>query len=245
MSFADVGRAGRQRRAAPSSGSSAGAFSAAAAGSGAARSRGGNNAAPSSSTQQPGGGYEQVSDSIVQYQRNVALLEKLARSAGTQNDTSVLQTQYSVQIDVINQLGQRIETQFKAQEQRISSLPRTEAGQLRTTHVKLTRDYRQVEQKFKNVQLDVKNKRSLAEAKQRELATEEEQKERRRREKSGEDMTDEALKWQMQIQVGGNEQCTSIQCFTESNSSSDARRTKSAKKSCANARKKYAIYTKA
>lgn len=114
------------------------------------------------------GGYEQVSDSIVQYQRNVALLEKMARSVGTKNDTSVTQTQYNLQLDVIHQLGQRIENQLRSHESRLSALPRPEAASLRTTGVKLARDYRMVEQQFRNVQLDVKRKRSLAEVRQRE-----------------------------------------------------------------------------
>jgi len=149
------------------------------------------------------GGYEQVSDSIVQYQRNVALLEKLARSVGTKSDTSVLQTQYNLQIEVINQLGQRIENQLRSHESRLTTLPRTEASSLRTTHVKLTRDYRLVEQQFKNVQLDTKRKRGLAEVRQREaVRMQEDEKERKRREKGpgGEDMTEEGMRWQMQVQ---------------------------------------------
>jgi len=143
-----------------------------------------------------------VSDSIVQYQRNVALLEKMARSVGTKNDTSVTQTQYNLQLDVIHQLGQRIENQLHSHESRLSALPRSEASSLRTTHVKLTRDYRLVEQQFKNVQLDVKRKRSLAEVRHREVARmDEEEKERKRREKGGADeMTEEGMRWQMQIQ---------------------------------------------
>ncbi len=112
---------------------------------------------------------------------------------------------YNLQIDVINQLGQRIENQLRTHEQRITTLPRSEASSLRTTHVKLTRDYRMVEQQFKNVQLDVKRKRGLAEARQREaLRMEEEEKERKRRGDrgglGGEDMTEEGMRWQMQIQ---------------------------------------------
>ena len=114
---------------------------------------------------------------------------------------------YNLQIDVINQLGQRIETHLRQHEQRLTTLPRTEASSLRTTHVKLSRDYRLVEQQFKNVQLDVKRKRSLAEVKQRELVRmEEEEKERKRREQLGGglggaegEMTEEGMKWQMQI----------------------------------------------
>ena len=115
---------------------------------------------------------------------------------------------YNLQLDVINQLGQRIENQLKTHETRLTTLPRTEASSLRTTHVKLTRDYRLVEQQYKNVQLDVKRKRGLAEARQREaVRMEEEEKERKRRGNnndgfggSGEDMSEGAMRWQMQIQ---------------------------------------------
>ena len=114
---------------------------------------------------------------------------------------------YNLQLDVINQLGQRIEKQLKQHESRLTTLPRTEASSLRTTHVKLTRDYRLVEQQYKNVQLDVKRKRNLAEAKQREtVRLEEEEKERKRRgDTSGllggdQDISESAMKWQMQIQ---------------------------------------------
>jgi len=215
MSFQDVGRPGArppQRRtqpsgsggysSAPSSGGSGGAFSSAAAGGGGGRGVQQSGAAAAS----VGGGYEQVSDSIVQYQRNIALLEKLARNVGTKNDTSVSQTQYNLQLEVIQQLGQRIETQLRSHESRLSTLPRSEASSLRTTHIKLTRDYRLVEQQFRNLQLDVKRKRSLAEVRQREVVRmEEEERERRRREenKGGvgeEEMTEEGMQWQMQIQ---------------------------------------------
>ena len=114
---------------------------------------------------------------------------------------------YNLQLAVIQQLGQRIENQLKAHESRLASLPRSEASSLRTTHVKLTRDYRLVEQQFKNVQLDVRRRRSAAEARQREaVRTEEEERERRRREDMGlkglgdEGMTEEGIRWQMQIQ---------------------------------------------
>mmetsp|Transcript_18586 Transcript_18586/g.34419 ORF Transcript_18586/g.34419 Transcript_18586/m.34419 type:complete len:302 (-) Transcript_18586:287-1192(-) len=222
MSFQDVGRPGArppQRRtqpsgsggysSAPSSGGSGGAFSSAAAGGG---SGGGGRGVQQNGAASVGGGYEQVSDSIVQYQRNIALLEKLARNVGTKHDTSVSQTQYNLQLEVIQQLGQRIETQFRSHESRLSTLPRSDASSLRTTHVKLTRDYRLVEQQFKTLQLDVKRKRGLAEVRAREA--EEERMGRNNRGGisgvggvgggGGGDvdgaMTEEGMRWQMQIQ---------------------------------------------
>ena len=106
MSFQDVGKPGTRRApggSAPTS--NAGAFSsAAAAAGGGIGGRGGRAGAvfapgPPNYTSAGGGGginlggYEQVSDAIVQYQRNVALLEKMARNVGTPNDTSISQTQ--------------------------------------------------------------------------------------------------------------------------------------------------------
>ena len=104
MSFQDVGKPGT--RSAPGNAGGAGAFSSAAAAAGRGMgSRGGASGPPNNNTSAAVGGsgggsgainlsgYEQVSDAIVQYQRNVALLEKMARNAGKPNDTSILQTQ--------------------------------------------------------------------------------------------------------------------------------------------------------
>jgi hypothetical protein len=61
-----------------------------------------------------------------------------------------------VQIDVIRQLGTKIETNLKELEQKLQSMPRAEAAVNRATHIKLTRDYHWVETKYKNVQLEAK-----------------------------------------------------------------------------------------
>lgn len=122
-------------------------------------------------------------------------------------DGGDLVRRYNLQIDVINQLGQRIENQFRSLETKLTSLPRSEASSLRTTHVKLNRDYRLVEQRFKNVQLDAKRRRGLAEARVREAARAEEEERERKRVLGGanglgggEGMTEDAMRWQMQIQ---------------------------------------------
>ena len=65
-----------------------------------------------------------------------------------------------MQIDVIRQLGTKIESQLQEQEQKMHSMSRTEAAKCRATHIKLTRDYRWVETKFKNSQLEAKQKRA-------------------------------------------------------------------------------------
>ncbi|KAL7507572.1 hypothetical protein ACHAXN_004737 [Cyclotella atomus] len=89
----------------------------------------------------------------------------MARSIGTPRDTSVLQTQYQLQSEIINQLSTKISNQLTTLEQRLSTLPRTEATPLRSTHVKLSRDYALVQQKYRMVLLDVKKRRSLMEVK--------------------------------------------------------------------------------
>jgi hypothetical protein len=108
MSFQDVGKPGARRGPSSAGGppsSKAGAFSSATAvasgGIGGRGGRAGAVVAPNNNSAVAAGaggainlgGYEQVSDAIVQYQRNVALLEKMARNVGTPNDTSILQTQ--------------------------------------------------------------------------------------------------------------------------------------------------------
>eukprot|EP00985_Skeletonema_marinoi_P027571 scaffold22891_cov151-Skeletonema_marinoi.AAC.6 len=214
MSFQDVGRGGRStrppQRRGPQQGYSTqgGAFSSAAAGNG-------RSPPPSSNTNTTNSSYDHISDSILQYQKNVALLERMSLKLHTPEETPVLQTQYTLQIDVITQLGQRIETQLSAADKRLATMSRVEAAGCRTTHVKLNRDYRMVEQKYKNVMLDVRKRKGVAEARRRERRMEEE---RRVLETNGSrgsngvdlngggggvgggDLSEEGVRWQMQIQ---------------------------------------------
>lgn len=139
-----------------------------------------------------GGGYAQVSDGILQYQRNVGILDKIIRKMGTKADDSLLETQYNVQVDVIRQLGEKIEKQLQVQEINMQSLTRTEAARSRATHVKLTRDFRRVETTFKNMQLEARRKRQLVQAQKQEREEED-----RKREEEGVDS--EAMRVQMQI----------------------------------------------
>jgi len=101
-----------------------------------------------------------LSDNILQYQRNVVILEKVTKSIGTESDRQVLQTQYSLQVDIIKQLGSKIEKQLRNQELYIQSLAKTDAAKPRATYLKLTRDFRSVEHIFKNLRLNSKYKRS-------------------------------------------------------------------------------------
>jgi ABC-type phosphate transport system auxiliary subunit len=69
---------------------------------------------------------------------------------------------YKTQVDVIRQLGFKIEAGLRQEEQVMQSLPRNDAARSRATHVKLTRDFRRVEQGFKNLQLEARRKKSAA-----------------------------------------------------------------------------------
>lgn len=67
---------------------------------------------------------------------------------------------YKVQVDVLKQLGEKLDRQLKLQESQLESLPRNEAAKKRATHIKLSRDFRRVEATFKNVQLETRRKRA-------------------------------------------------------------------------------------
>lgn len=75
----------------------------------------------------------------------------------------------------------------------MAQMSREEASKSRATHIKLTRDYRWVEQKFKNLQLEYKQKRNALEAERR-MAMEEEN-----RKKFGQGIDEETLRMQMQL----------------------------------------------
>jgi hypothetical protein len=138
--------------------------------------------------------------------KNVGLLEKMIWSIGTPADNSVLQTQYNLQLDIIHQLGQRIETQLHTQEKKMAAMPRIEAAPLRTTHVKLVRDYGLVEQQLKIVLLDANRRRGAVEAMQRNAAMMEQEEKSRTlggQTHGGGGMMggdDEVMAWHMKIQ---------------------------------------------
>ena len=102
-------------------------------------------------------------------------------------------------------------------------MSRSDAAGCRTTHVKLHRDYRMVEQTFKNVLLDVRKKKSLEEARGRQKRMEEERRVLETKSKSGGgmdfngdggpmgggDLSEEGRRWQMQIQ----EDVSTIHCY--------------------------------
>lgn len=192
MSFQDVGKPGTKRS--PNAGSSASyrpnAYSSSQQQN---RSNTNNN---SLSSEESGGDsgrlYAQASDSIKQYQKNVGLLETMNGQIGTKADGAVLETQHKVQVGVINELGAKIEKNLRLLEMNMSAMTRTEAAQCRATHVKLTRDFRSVESKFKKLLLDNRRKRNLIEATRREREDNE-------RRKNEEDEFDKELMQQQMI----------------------------------------------
>lgn len=73
-------------------------------------------------------------------------------------------------------------------------MSRTEASRCRATHVKLTRDFRTIETKFKKLQLETRRKRDFIEAQRRDK--EDENKRRNEQEQFGQ----EAMRYQLQMQ---------------------------------------------
>jgi len=100
----------------------------------------------------------QLSDGILQYQRNVGILEKIAHQIGTPSDGAELQMQFDVQVDVLNQLGQRLETTLLKLETS-DSVDQTEAAKHRASIVKLRRDFHRIESSYKNILSETERRR--------------------------------------------------------------------------------------
>jgi syntaxin 7 len=115
---------------------------------------------PESQEESLSDGLRQLSDGILQYQRNLGILERIAGQVGTKSDGPVLEQQFQVQVDVLKQLGEKLNSRLKLQEEQLESLSRNEAAKKRATQVKLSRDFRRVEASFKNIQLEVRRKRA-------------------------------------------------------------------------------------
>ena len=143
-----------------------------------------------------GMGYSALSDDILAYRRHVDILQKLAATAGTPQETAATQMQLRLQTDVVSELGQKIESKLLASERSLASNKSggPSAAQARATHAKLTRDYRRVEAIFKNIQMDIKRRKGLAEARRKEALEEEERK------KYAGDAQEEARRMQLQMQ---------------------------------------------
>mmetsp|Transcript_48405 Transcript_48405/g.58593 ORF Transcript_48405/g.58593 Transcript_48405/m.58593 type:complete len:270 (+) Transcript_48405:126-935(+) len=191
MSFQDVGKSGAKRN---QTGATAAFNTTTYNASGGVKGSNGGGFGGGSAGQSSSGGYSQASDGILQYQRNVGILDNIIKQVGTKADGPVLQTQFKVQVDVIRQLGSKIEKQLRDQEISIESMPRSDAARSRATHVKLTKDFRRVETAFKNLQLEARRKKDLVEAQRRER----EENERKKLEGGASDT--EAMRLQIQMQ---------------------------------------------
>lgn len=121
------------------------------------------NARPSasmmSSTAMPQGqgALNHISESLLQYQRNVGILEKIVFSltkATSKSSTTTfrgdnkeeLELQYRAQADVILQLGKKVEDLIHLHRERIQKSPASaDTAVLKTTLVKLERDFERVQ----------------------------------------------------------------------------------------------------
>lgn len=156
-----------------------------------------------------GMGYSALSDDILAYRRHVDILQKMAASVGTSDETAATQTQLRLQTDVVSQLGDKIEERLEAAERSMATAGggSSTSAQSRATHAKLTRDYRRVEAVFKNVQMDIRKRKGLAEARLRE------ERENEERRKFAGDAQEEARRMQMQLQDDVSLGFVSCVCF--------------------------------
>mmetsp|Transcript_19254 Transcript_19254/g.27444 ORF Transcript_19254/g.27444 Transcript_19254/m.27444 type:complete len:293 (-) Transcript_19254:91-969(-) len=152
-----------------------------------------------------------VSDTILQYQRNVAILNNIAKSflstTNSEEEIRILSQQYEVQRDVITQLGSKIERQLREAEAEMSassSLTTSEATQARNAHIKLTRDYRAVELVYKNLVLNVKQRKHFVES-QKQLRMQQEQ----------QVVEEQQSRQQMMLQVQRDEEQINLQIMRE------------------------------
>lgn len=83
---------------------------------------------------------------------------------------SNIMKRFDVQVDVLNQLGQRLENTLRRLEIDEQG-DRTEAAKRRATLVKLGRDYRRIETSYKNILLEAKQKKSRLAAQKQKQST--------------------------------------------------------------------------
>lgn len=130
--------------------------------------------------------YSAISQAILQYQQNVGILSNIIQSIDSRNtpqETQLLTQQYNVQTDVIQQLSSKILLQLdQLEKQKLSTTSSSSSSsssslqQHRATYLKLTRDYKWVETKYKNVQLDAKRKWNMVEMERKRFVEEEQRK---------------------------------------------------------------------
>lgn len=87
-----------------------------------------------------------LSDSLMQYSQNVAILHRIVQSLGGVKDTEELRGQYTCQFGVVADIRRKIEEELARQRLEIDAedMSRQEAARLRATHAKLTKDLHRV-----------------------------------------------------------------------------------------------------
>ena len=91
----------------------------------------------------------------------------------------VVRRRFETQTDVIRQLGNRIEDKLRAADEEMQGFNREGRNRRRAAHTKLNRDYRRVEQAFKNAVLDARKRRGWEEDARRRQTKDEEEESRR------------------------------------------------------------------
>jgi hypothetical protein len=143
-----------------------------------------------------------VSDAILQYQRNVVILESISKaltqgrskrpfSARAEEEGDLKQHQYKIQAGVVSELGAKIEDLLKRCETKLSTLSsRTQTERARNALLKLTRDYRTVQARYQNIALGYRQRQSIEQGQLVEFETEQ---------ASSAQRQDESRKRQLQI----------------------------------------------
>lgn len=75
------------------------------------------------------------------------------------SSTSAEEWKCKVQIDQIGQRGEEIEQNLRLQETSIQQMTRSEAANARSSHLRLTRDFRYVQSTFKTLRLEFNQRR--------------------------------------------------------------------------------------
>lgn len=144
MSFQDVGRNNSRRQPANATYGGQATNRATATTPSSGGWGGGMTGSPSSSTSS----VTQISEALLQYQRNVGILEKIAQqlltttSASKQAAREELEQQYNVQLDVLRQLEQRVKDLIVAQRKQYAGSSYQNQA---TTLTKLERDFERVQ----------------------------------------------------------------------------------------------------
>lgn len=79
----------------------------------------------------------------------------------------LLSFRFEVQLDVLKQLGDRLDAQLQQMEADLAKIPREQAARRRATQIKLSRDYQKVELAAKNLILEARRKKAQVAEQQR------------------------------------------------------------------------------